>query len=871
MRPFPDQYEVRVLERIRSAGSSTTHAALLAENDALILGSELSNGREIAAMRTAIYTAPIVEWIQTEREKFGYTRPFAVVALGGTGRGESAPCSDRDIAFLFDEDTKGNEFLGELRRQTRTGGTFEKEHGFALTAMMCTLENFQPMIGKDLNSFLDMRPLHDPDNFAQRFREHVRAHCDPFEHFILIREIWKSHHACAAAWERVDRFDLKEDALRTFQGGVWTLASENFLSSHEVYRDLVEPADLEAYYFLLRIRCWVNLRHKPHGRPTHNGRHPEDIMEFNDILALGELLGAGASEEERYVFATEVRARLISARRRVVGFTQSVIERELRDGRRIAPESPIRLGPGGLFHSASEYAGTPRARSQAALSLLLVSQKYDVPIDPSELQTTFRNARKWLECTPAVAALFYEPSGSLAKTFEFLNQVDGAEDRLFPGRAKFEASLDQRVLEERRELRSAIELRKLKTLEGYLKNPDGDDDTNGHPDRELSAAAVAALLDADHLAAVKLALKTKRLPLTVEDQAAREDTSLPLHERFSSGCSGIPLKEYYRKIGPDCAFSPETIAATEFLIANRRTFKSRFLDVLNDSDDVETFRALCGTEQRLHALYVFTSADRTEWENEPSFPDRWFFIRELYGKTLRAFRPMVINPGASLDGAGYAPDEAAVLRDFGIDFFSGLYQRHTNRFGADLIRLALDKQEPGGPRAAFVRDGAALILGVAAKNFRGLAACISGALWREGVDLLQAHFFSAMNYGLALDFFHIAPGQAWLPPEFCRLVENAVHHQLHIADADEAALPRLHADIEFREQRPGQFLLRCKVQRNSSGLVYALCFKVFRHLRGDIHGLHASATRDGVFIHIHHALPPGTGIDEARRIIHERF
>ena len=46
-----------------------------------------------------------------------------------------------------------------------------------------------------------------------------------------------------------------------------------------------------------------------------------------------------------------------------------------------------------------------------------------------------------------------------------------------------------------------------------------------------TVAIYAALLDSDHLAAVKLALKTKRLPLTSHDQAARDDESRPLHER----------------------------------------------------------------------------------------------------------------------------------------------------------------------------------------------------------------------------------------------------------------------------------------------------------------------------------------------------
>jgi hypothetical protein len=183
------------------------------------------------------------------------------------------------------------------------------------------------------------------------------------------------------------------------------------------------------------------------------------------------------------------------------------------------------------------------------LSLLLASQRYGVPIDPSELQTTFRNAGDWLLRVPELSALFYEERGSLADSFAFLSQVEGAEERLFPGYAQFEASLDGRVMTERKSLRSALERQKVRALEHYVR--EGRTrlaEAVAHAPAKFSAesagvAVETALLDADHLAAVKLALKTKRLPLTREDEAARRDETRPLHERYSSGMSGIPLAE----------------------------------------------------------------------------------------------------------------------------------------------------------------------------------------------------------------------------------------------------------------------------------------------------------------------------------------
>jgi len=75
----------------------------------------LGGGREIAAERTAIYTTLVRDWAEEQRQTLGYHKPFAVVALGGTGRAEMAPFSDNDFAFLFDDALEGNPFLLELR------------------------------------------------------------------------------------------------------------------------------------------------------------------------------------------------------------------------------------------------------------------------------------------------------------------------------------------------------------------------------------------------------------------------------------------------------------------------------------------------------------------------------------------------------------------------------------------------------------------------------------------------------------------------------------------------------------------------------------------------------------------------------------
>ena len=868
--------EKRVREEIRQAGPLATFQRLIAENDALIRGPELDNGRAIASARTAIYTGLVGDWAEEQQRVLGYDKPFAVVALGGTGRAEMSPCSDNDFAFLFEDALEGNPFLLELQRQVLHTGEFKQRCGFACLALPFSLDDVPNLSGKQLNSFVDMRAVYDPAGLTEVFRERIRATFDPFEHFLHVRGFWKDQWEKAAGEsERLDRFDIKNDGLRVFLAGIWTLAGWRFLHSHEIYQALDDPRDLEAYDFLMRIRAFVHLRHP--GKPQHSpgGNHAEDVLGFEDFDSFGELLGAEADERARFEFANAVRARLLSARRRVARFAKVVIERELKDGRAVSLDSPIVFGVGGLFHVTSRERRTPRDRSRAALSLLLASQRYGVPIDPSELQGTFRNAGDWLVPVPELAALFYEQRGSLADSFAFLSQLDGAEERLFPGYAKFEASLDGRVMTERTSLRGALERQKIRALEQYVREGRArfaqavSTTQLADPAQGVLAAVEAVALDADHLAAVKLALKTKRLPLTAEDLVARQDATRPLHERFSSGFSEIPLAEYYAPFSAQSDFSAETLRLVEFLVTNRRVFKERSQAGISDARQIDDLARLCQDEHRLRALFVFTCADRAEWESERTDPARWFNTRELYAKTLLRFRPAA-DPTRVLATAGYSPEQLEILRDFGEDFFGGVYRPYAIRFGAHLVRLA-EEPELSSPKASILRDGTSTIIGIAARDYRGLAATISGALWHQNIDLRQAHLFSAMHHRLALDFFHVAPGERPLPQEVTRFVEDAIRRQLFIANSDEAGLPRIAGSASLREWRPGLHCLRFETSEDASGLVYVLTYKIFRHLQGDIFGMKAHTAHGRAYVSVYHRLPDGLSLDKAQAITAEVF
>lgn len=863
-------------EALNREGPRQAFERWLAANDARIRRPELDNGRELAAERTAIYLAAVAAWAERERTAFGYDRPFAVVAIGGTGRGEMAPCSDNDFALLFDDELEGNPFLAHLQQQILQSDQFEREFGFVCYALPFNLEAVPDLAGKQLNAFLDMRPVYDPHGLADLFRERIRATCDTFEHFLHVRGFWKDHWEKAAdECERLDRFDIKNDGLRLFLAGIWTLAGQRFQHSAEIYATLDDPRDLAAYEFLMRVRAFVHLRQRGKHRPLGGGNHPEDVLRFEDFLAFGELLGPEAGERERFEFANEVRARLLAARRRVARFAKSVIQRVLKEGRPVAPGSPIVFGLGGLAHTTAHRCRTPREKSRAALSLLLAAQRYNVPIDPTELETTFRNAGDWLEPVPELAALFYERRGSLARTFAFLSQIEGAEERLFPGYARFEASLDGRVMSERRLLRSALEREKLAALERFVE------EGRQLAARRISASAdgplalgdllrlEAAQLDAEHLAAIRLALKTKRLPVLPEDEAARADESRPLHERFASGLSGIPLARYYERYRTLCDFTPETLRIVEFLQLHRREFKERSESGLNTDDKVDELVALSGDENLLRALLVFTGADRAAWESAEQDPARWFNTRELYDKAMKRFRPG-LDARAALGAAGFSPPEQAIIADFGDAFFGGFYRQYLGRFGSHLLRLATEPENTP-PKVVVLRDGASVIVGVAARDYPGLAATLTGALWSCRVVLQQAHLFSATHHGLALDFFHVAPDTRALPPDLARTIEQAILERRHIAPGDEAGLPPLAGEKTLTQWRTGLHRLRFETASEAGGLLYALTYKVFRHLRGNIYGLEARSVRGRSFVTVYFNLPPDLPLEAAAAIVRERF
>jgi len=55
------------------------------------------------------------------------------------------------------------------------------------------------------------------------------------------------------------------------------------------------------------------------------------------------------------------------------------------------------------------------------------------------------------------------------------------------------------------------------------------------------------------------------------------------------------------------------------------------------------------------------------------------------------------------------------------------------------------------------------------------------------------------------------------------------------------------------------------------GLIYALTYKVFRYLHGNIFGLTARTARDKAFVSVYHSVPAGVSLAQAQAITARRF
>ena len=142
--------------------------------------------------------------------------------------------------------------------------------------------------------------------------------------------------------------------------------------------------------------------------------------------------------------------------------------------------------------------------------------------------------------------------------------------------------------------------------------------------------------------------------------------------------------------------------------------------------------------------------------------------------------------------------------------------------------------------------------------------------WHRRIEFRQCDLFRhAPRVGV--DFFHLAPSPQPLAADLVASIEDAILRRLYIADADEASLPAVAGQAALHEWRPAQYCLRFETAAGGSGLIYAITYKMFRHLRANIFGLTAHTARGKAFVSVYHSLPNDLPLPEAQRILADRF
>jgi hypothetical protein len=170
-----------------------------------------------------------------------------------------------------------------------------------------------------------------------------------------------------------------------------------------------------------------------------------------------------------------------------------------------------------------------------------------------------------------------------------------------------------------------------------------------------------------------------------------------------------------------------------------------------------------------------------------------------------------------------------------------------------------------------IRIGSSEVLAIATLDHPGIAASISGALWKRGARLSQAHLFSARKHGIALDFFHLAPASSDEPGELDTAlpgtVRDAIVDRLYVGAADEAALPDLAQNITLEATASGHHHLRAETAEDVGGLIYFLACKAHRQLGADIYGLAAHTGVGHVWVSVYLGLPEVVPLEQAKEIV----
>ncbi|HLC87187.1 MAG TPA: hypothetical protein VJH65_02855 [Candidatus Nanoarchaeia archaeon] len=770
-------------------------------NNSRILDGSLS-GFEIVHERSLIYDIFIKRWFDNLQNEFFSKKEknskFALLAVGGYGRREMNPNSDVDLKLIVNNLEGITEEFAEAYKESIIYGAEQKYFLDSHSALVHQISDLQSFTEKELNQFLDMRFLAGSRDFADEINETFKKNYNSLELFLhnvaFLEEVQQKYpHSI----DNIEVCNLKKGVgcLRNFQVAMWMEASEHFIPITQIYHSREVPEEvLGSYEFLLQLRSWLNLnKQKKRGdfgftqQKKETDHINDDLLKRDDFAALNE----------------DVRERLLFARRKIYQFAQSKMYEKLNKGVFLGNE--ILYGFQGLYFKEKTTNETAEERNKKLFSLLLISQRRGLQINPAEYLSTLKSVHEWIEPNSIFVELLKE-KGSFYNTVQKLFELNALE-KLLPGYSKLESSINDVQCRASNLTEGGFARQKIATLEKLISE---ESPTS-------SFAKEYSLLSQDYTAAIKLALLIKRIPYIDEEM---------------KGVYSIDLKNYIKRLGDMYSFPQEILEMAYFLVRNHSLLIDIGKSRLNDHATVTDLVEKCRDVNYLRSLFLFTHADYGFVEKKDE-PHLWQNIEEL--KTKATNRILGRREELPYDPLALDEEGQSIAEDLGSDFRSGRYANQIMTWVPLLQKV--DSNKKPIVRAYYMNN--ADIMNIISVDYPGLLAVIAGIFCEEDVNIRQAHAYSLSGHNLALDFFDFVPPKKSIK-ELMNKLESAIANKTFIYRNPEEILRSLSKDVSLEHlQRQGYYKLCFKCEQNRPGILYALTRVLHDKIEANIYSLSA--------------------------------
>lgn len=715
---------------------------------------------------------------------------FALVSLGGYGRGELNKNSDLDIGLLVDSSTSnGDEAMIVKRVAESRLYDLVPVVGREVDLRVLNEDSINRFALEDLNTTLDMRLISGQEQVLGKFRRKIVERYDKTMMNLHNIALWESLQKKHGSLHDLSKFNIKYGlgGLRNFNVGAWFECIDSFGKSTEAYslfdRDLLESAGV-----IFKIRSWLNFRKEYAlvAERSKDGKTPYiavsdrpsfDVMEKEDFLTL----------------PVEARERFMEARVVISQSTKARINQKIRNGIRL--ENRVSYTRSGLRANLNPGADTSEI-NDAFGDILRISQERGIPIDNSEFHTSFRNPSVWFDPLRNYANFFYT-QGKVSATLDNLVSAN-LNDKVFPGHARIKA-----LVSENGNLTLLGEMfQKFQTLDSAVESVE-----------ETEMSREFKLLDPQTQAALNYAITICDVSDTDSVMKVRND------------------------------FSISTSQVASFLVKNKTILLNMAVDRLSDSATIAELVDICASsKEKLRSLYIFSDLNSRS-DSQRVSDHIWSNAREIYHKAL-----LKIDGGEVRERTHLTDDvHEKIIEDLGPDFIGSRQYAHL------LPKLIPRILEVSNGKKSSVKElsasGDSRRISVVATDYPGLIAAITGTCYSHEVLLKKLHAFTMSQRGIAVDFIDLSPPKR--ESSILSDLEKAIADRTFIDVDPNSILSRMEKKVELKYlESSGHYRLRLDLKEDGKGIAYAISKILYDQLGANIYGMHSDLNPSGGAINV---------------------